>query len=156
MAKEEVPGLIKDCKGAGPVPIVFEAPGGSTDGESLKDDAAAAAPTKGANSTGGGAKSVGKRCTVDGVDCEGTIRFVGPHHETGKDRVGVELDEAVGKHSGTVKGNAYFKCAKKCGILVDPKKVSEIEDVEVEEVDDEEVDDDEGSTGVGDAAEDDE
>jgi len=72
-----------------------------------------------------GANSVGKRCTVNGYDCKGTIRFVGPHHETGKDRVGVELDEAVGKHSGTVNGNEYFSCGKKCGVLVDTKKVSE-------------------------------
>jgi len=72
-----------------------------------------------------GANSVGKRCTVNGYDCKGTIRFVGPHHETGKDRVGVELDEAVGKHSGTVNGNEYFSCGKKCGVLVDAKKVSE-------------------------------
>lgn len=113
------------------MPIVLEATGGTTDVESPKDDAA---PTTGANSTGVGAKSVGSRCMVDGVDCEGTIRFVGSHHETGKDRyrVGVAFDEAVGKHSGTVRGNEYFACAKKCGVFADPKKVSQIEEVEVE------------------------
>ena len=87
--------------------------------------AAAAAPAKKKKKSGAiSKKSVGKRCMVEGFDCDGTIRFFGKHHETGKDRVGVELDEAVGKHSGTVKDNEYFKCAKKCGILVDPSKVS--------------------------------
>ena len=89
-------------------------------------DAAAAAPKKKKKDDSGKItkKAIGKRCMVEGFDCDGTIRFFGPHHETGKDKVGVELDEAVGKHAGTVKGNEYFTCGKKCGILVDPKKVA--------------------------------
>ena len=43
------------------------------------------------------------KVTVDEVECEGTIRFVGLHHVNEKPRVGVELDEPLGKHKGTVK-----------------------------------------------------
>jgi hypothetical protein len=68
---------------------------------------------------------VGSRCTVQGIDgCEGTIRFVGKHKEDGKKKVGVEMDQPVGKHKGTVKGHAYFKCAAKHGLLLAPGKVS--------------------------------
>jgi hypothetical protein len=67
---------------------------------------------------------VGKRVDVEGFECGGVLRFFGPHHETGKDRAGVELDEAVGKHSGTVKEHEYFKCEKKKGILVPAKDVT--------------------------------
>lgn len=50
VAKEEASGLITDGKGAGQVPVVFEAAGGTTDVEPPKDDRDAA-PTKGTNST---------------------------------------------------------------------------------------------------------
>ena len=69
------------------------------------------------------AADVGKTCSVEGYDCKGTIRFVGPHAEDGKEKVGVELMEALGKHNGTSKGHTYFKCANKCGLLVAPNKV---------------------------------
>jgi hypothetical protein len=53
------------------------------------------------------------------------IRFLGPLVETDKLRVGIELDEPLGKHNGTPKGtnNPYFVCAKKHGLLVPPGKV---------------------------------
>jgi hypothetical protein len=70
------------------------------------------------------ADDVGKRVQVEGFEVGGVLRFFGPHHETGKDRAGVELDEAVGKHSGTVKEHEYFKCEKKKGILVAAKDVT--------------------------------
>lgn len=68
---------------------------------------------------------VGTKCTVNGYDCKGVIRFLGLHVENGKMRVGVELDKPIGKHSGTPKGtsNTYFTCAKKHGILVAVEKV---------------------------------
>jgi hypothetical protein len=69
------------------------------------------------------AADVGKRCTVEGYECGGTVRFVGPSAEDGKAKVGIELDEALGKHGGTSKGHVYFKCPKKCGVLVGPTKV---------------------------------
>ena len=68
-------------------------------------------------------RDVGKKVLVDGFDCEGTLRFFGPHAETGKKRAGIEFDEPVGKHSGTVKGHEYFVCASKHGMLVAPNKV---------------------------------
>ena len=34
--------------------------------------------------------------------------------------VGVELDEAVGKNTGTVKGVSYFACEPKKGLLIRP------------------------------------
>ena len=42
--------------------------------------------------------------------------------------LGVELDERVGKHNGTLNGKTYFKCQKMHGIFVRPtncRKVSE-------------------------------
>lgn len=47
---------------------------------------------------------VGCRVTVAEYDCEGTLRFVGCHAESGKPRCGVELDDPVGKNDGTIKG----------------------------------------------------
>lgn len=49
------------------------------------------------------ADDVGKRVTVEGYSCQGTIRFVGEMEETGALRCGVELDEAEGKNNGTMK-----------------------------------------------------
>jgi len=70
------------------------------------------------------ADSVGATCRVEDYACTGTIRFVGPHHETGKARVGVELAEPLAKSSGTFKGHQYFACAKKHGVLTVPSKVT--------------------------------
>ena len=73
----------------------------------------------------GKVEDVGKRCVVAGYDgVEGTIRFVGVSGDDGKKKVGVELDQPSGKHSGTSKGFVYFKCAKKCGVLVAPSKIT--------------------------------
>eukprot|EP00729_Bicosta_minor_P003023 gene3023-18368_t len=47
--------------------------------------------------------SIGIKVNVVDIECEGTVRFVGVHHVNGKPRVGVELDEPLGKHKGTVK-----------------------------------------------------
>ena len=71
-----------------------------------------------------GSIEVGSRVQVVGYECLGVVRFVGNHVESGKKRVGVELDEALGKHSGTVKGHAYFACAPRHGVLCTPSKVS--------------------------------
>ena len=47
---------------------------------------------------------VGKRVVVQGYDgIKGTIRFVGEHAEDGTARVGVEMDDSVGKNNGKVK-----------------------------------------------------
>jgi len=73
------------------------------------------------------AKSVGSRCKVaiGDADCEGTIRFVGKSHEPpNKARVGVELDDKVGKNNGTWKGHTYFECPAKHGVLVPKSKVT--------------------------------
>jgi hypothetical protein len=69
--------------------------------------------------------AVGKRCSVDGIACKGVIRFLGPLVETDKLRVGIELDEPLGKHNGTPKGAdaAYFVCRKKHGLLTPSGKV---------------------------------
>lgn len=70
--------------------------------------------------------AVGDRCTVDGYAPEGTVRFVGDHHEKLKPRIGVEFDEEVEKgKGGTFAGHEYFAGKKKCCLLVLPKKVIE-------------------------------
>jgi hypothetical protein len=68
---------------------------------------------------------VGKRVTVEGYNgFKGTIRFVGKHAIEKTPRVGVELDEPIGKSNGTVKGHTYFECRAKHGVLVKPGKVT--------------------------------
>ena len=61
---------------------------------------------------------------LTGSDTPGRVRFVGMDHETGNPRVGVELDKAIGKNDGTVRGNKYFSCRPKHGILTRPSRVS--------------------------------
>ena len=51
--------------------------------------------------------SVGSRVAVKGKGT-GVVRFVGRHAENGQPRIGVELDDPVGKNNGTV---------KVCGVL---------------------------------------
>jgi hypothetical protein len=48
------------------------------------------------------ASDIGRRVLVQGYSCSGVLRFIGPHHERGTLRCGVELDEAMGKNDGTV------------------------------------------------------
>ena len=71
--------------------------------------------------------AVGDRCKVEGYAPEGTIKFVGNHHEKGKPRLGVEFDEAVEKgKSGTFFSHEYFAGKKKCCLLVLPKNVTAV------------------------------
>ena len=65
---------------------------------------------------------------VEGYDVPGTIRFLGKHVESGKPRVGVELDAPAGKNDGTVKGHQYFQCPAKHGVLTVPRKLARIAD----------------------------
>ena len=52
---------------------------------------------------------VGKRVVVQGHDgVKGTIRFVGEHAEDCTARVGVEMDDPVGKNNGKVKVRHRF------------------------------------------------
>ena len=67
---------------------------------------------------------VGKRVKVQGYACQGTLRFLGMHHDKGILRAGVELDEPIGKNNGTVGGHTYFACKERYGILCAPSKVS--------------------------------
>ena len=48
---------------------------------------------------------------------QGTVRWVGTVHWTKGNWVGVEYDEAVGKHDGTDHKKRYFKCAPKHGVI---------------------------------------
>eukprot|EP00729_Bicosta_minor_P001226 gene1226-15382_t len=76
---------------------------------------------------GGGqitARQIGSRCIVDGYPTSGTIRFVGLHKQNRKPRIGVELDDQVGKNNGIVQGTLYFSCPPGHGLLVAPSKVT--------------------------------
>ena len=73
---------------------------------------------------------LGDRVTVEGYGVPGTVRFLGKHAETGGKRVGVELDDAIGKNTGTVGGHQYFQCPAKHGVLTLPKKVTPAENNE--------------------------
>ncbi|KAJ2002827.1 hypothetical protein GGI02_004636 [Coemansia sp. RSA 2322] len=71
---------------------------------------------------------VGSRCEVamsdGGFNRRGTVRFVGKTQFRPGYWVGVEYDEPVGKHSGSVDGTAYFGCNPGHGSFVRPDKVT--------------------------------
>jgi hypothetical protein len=73
----------------------------------------------------GGDVSVGDRVAVGGKG-NGIVRFVGSHAENGNPRIGVELDDPVGKNNGTVKGHTYFTCGQNHGALVSKDKVTRL------------------------------
>ncbi|GBG78514.1 hypothetical protein CBR_g27740 [Chara braunii] len=67
---------------------------------------------------------IGDRVTVQprkGV--EATVRFYGPVSFGEGVWVGVELDTAVGRHSGMVQGTRYFTCPHNHGLFVRPSAV---------------------------------
>lgn len=66
---------------------------------------------------------VGDRVRVEGFPPAGTVQFVGKHHDNHSDQFGVELDEAIGDHNGTIAGEQYFECDAKRGLLVRPNVV---------------------------------
>eukprot|EP00834_Sanchytrium_tribonematis_P000451 NODE_8_length_66115_cov_0.981823.p36 type:complete len:217 gc:universal NODE_8_length_66115_cov_0.981823:12265-12915(+) len=64
------------------------------------------------------------RCFVEGLEKYGTIRYLGTFHlKPNKIFVGIEYDEPVGKHNGTVDKKTYFTCAEKHGALLRPSSV---------------------------------
>ena len=70
---------------------------------------------------------IGKRVAVEGYESIGTLLFYGPHVVKDSMRCGVEFDEPVGKHNGTIYGHEYFKSVENRGILVVPRKVTIID-----------------------------
>jgi len=72
-------------------------------------------------------EDIGKRVAVEGYESIGTLRFYGPHAVKESMRCGVEFDEDVGKHNGTIYGHEYFKSIGNRGILVVPRKVTIID-----------------------------
>ncbi|CAG8559623.1 7448_t:CDS:2 [Ambispora gerdemannii] len=73
---------------------------------------------------------VGDRCEVDfgesgedGFKRRGVVRYVGETKFKSGYWVGVEYDEPVGKHNGTVQGEIYFQAAPNHGAFVRPNKV---------------------------------
>ncbi|KAG2174405.1 hypothetical protein INT43_004428 [Umbelopsis isabellina] len=72
--------------------------------------------------------NLGDRCEVQlGDDAElrkrGCVRFIGTTTFQPGVWIGVEYDEPLGKHNGTVQGVEYFKCRPKHGAFVRPTKV---------------------------------
>lgn len=67
---------------------------------------------------------LGDRVIIDGYDTVGTVAFVGMHHIENKPRLGVVLDDPVGRNNGVVKDFKYFDCpgGGGYGVLVHPKK----------------------------------
>ena len=62
---------------------------------------------------------------MEGYAGKGYVRFIGKHRIKGQLRVGVELDEPLGRNNGSVDGYQYFDslCAPQHGVLVIPRKV---------------------------------
>ncbi|GAA0158894.1 chaperone [Lithospermum erythrorhizon] len=67
---------------------------------------------------------VGDRCQVEPGEKRGIIKFVGQAEALSPGFwVGVQYDEPLGKHDGTVKGKRYFECPPLHGAMVRPDKV---------------------------------
>lgn len=67
---------------------------------------------------------VGDRCEVAPGERRGVVKFVGKADTVAPGYwVGVQLDEPLGKHDGTVKGKRYFECPLLHGLLLRPDKV---------------------------------
>ncbi|RIA91275.1 CAP Gly-rich domain-containing protein [Glomus cerebriforme] len=73
---------------------------------------------------------VGDRCEVDfgegneeGFKKRGIVKYVGETKFKPGYWVGVQYDEPIGKHDGTVQGERYFECPPKYGAFVRPNKV---------------------------------
>ncbi|KAJ3125583.1 hypothetical protein HK098_008372 [Nowakowskiella sp. JEL0407] len=70
---------------------------------------------------------VGSRCMVqseDGISKRGIVKYFGqPGFKEGY-WVGIEYDEPLGKHDGTVAGTQYFVCRPKHGAFVRPNRVT--------------------------------
>lgn len=63
----------------------------------------------------------------DGDQVPGVIRFVGEASFASGPVVGVELDDALGKNDGSVRGERYFSCPPQHGMFVRPTAVSPID-----------------------------
>ncbi len=61
-------------------------------------------------------------------ECDGTVRFVGTVDfvEDENKWYGVELDQPIGRHDGTVQGVRYFAAADNTGVFVTEAKLSKI------------------------------
>ncbi|CAI2177703.1 18964_t:CDS:2 [Funneliformis geosporum] len=73
---------------------------------------------------------VGDRCEVDfgegneeGLKRRGIVKYVGETKFKPGYWVGVQYDEPVGKHDGTVQGERYFECTPKYGAFIRPNKI---------------------------------
>eukprot|EP00729_Bicosta_minor_P002104 gene2104-6210_t len=89
-----------------------------------KEDSASSEPKEEPTADGLTESDIGCKVRVVGIEDLGVLRFVGPHHEAGSERYGIEFATPVGKNNGTVKGHVYFTCEKLHGQLCMPKKVS--------------------------------
>lgn len=67
---------------------------------------------------------VGDRCEVEPGEKRGVVKFLGRVETVAPGFwVGVQYDEPLGKHDGTVKGKRYFNCPPLHGALLRPDKV---------------------------------
>lgn len=67
---------------------------------------------------------IGDRCEVEPGGKRGVVKFVGRAETVAPGFwVGVQYDEPLGKHDGTVKGKRYFDCPPRHGGLLRPDKV---------------------------------
>lgn len=83
-------------------------------------------PVKKPTANGVGPKDVGARVATEGYECEGTLRYFGPHATKPHLRAGIELDEPLGRNNGTVAGHKYFECEAGYGVLVVAEKVTKL------------------------------
>lgn len=68
--------------------------------------------------------SLNSRVIVLAGNKKGIVRFIGKTHFAEGEWIGVELDEPLGKNSGTIGDTKYFDCQPDYGLFA--KKVSEI------------------------------
>ncbi len=61
--------------------------------------------------------------TLDDVKSRGEVKYVGKTVLGGGQWVGVQYDEPLGKHNGTVKTHKYFECPQNHGSFLRPDKL---------------------------------
>lgn len=94
-------------------------------GRFAESNSAAGSPQKTAYAEPPAGVSVGSRfeAEVDRMTRRGVVRYIGKTRFKPGFWVGVEYDEPLGKHDGTVDGEAYFNCRPNHGAFLRPDRI---------------------------------
>ena len=69
---------------------------------------------------------IGSRILFDNE--KGTVRYIGRIHSADGEWIGIELDEAIGRHDGQIQGVRYFSAQAQTGLFVRPDAIQKLSD----------------------------